>query len=199
MKKTFLMILALLLLITQPGIAVAGNTLKVSYKVEADTDSPYFYSDTNLVGSTEALQSKKKMLLLVKATSTKSRLTTTCRSMDSFGARVKVTDARGGTAGLGNLNSVSVANIQVVEEFQDLPDEVYEEGLDDEYDFYYDHPDWIEDGYVYYSIKANCFFNGKVSLTSSNAYRIYINGSSGPEYSTAELSKRKWSITLVDD
>jgi hypothetical protein len=124
-----------------------------------------------------------------------------CRTMDSFGARVKVTDARGGTAGLGNLNSVLVANIKVIEKFQDLPDEVYEEFSDteNEYELYEDHPDYIEDGYVYYSIEADCLFIGKVSLTSSNAYRIYINGSRGPEYSTAELSKMKWSITLVDN
>jgi hypothetical protein len=198
MKKPFLMILTLLLLLTQNGIAVAGNTLKVSYKVEADTDNSYFLSDTNLVGSAEALLSKKKMILLQKATATKSRLTAICRSMDSFGARVKVTDARGGTAGLGNLNSVSVANIQVVEEFQDLPDEAYEEDFDYEYDSYEDYPDYIEDGYVYYFINANCFFSGNVSLTSSNAYRVYISGSPGPEYSKAELSKMKWSIKLED-
>jgi len=198
MKKPFLMVLTLLLLITQPGIAVAGNTLKVSYKVEADTwEFPHFYSEVNLVGSTEALQSKKKMLARVKATYTKSLLMDICRIMDSFGARVKVTDARGGTAGLGNLNSVLVADVKVVGEFQDLPLSDIEYGI-----AYYDledHPDYIEDGYVHYSIEANCLFIGKVSLTSSNAYRIYINGSRGPEYSTAELSKMKWSITLVDN
>lgn len=204
MKKPFLMVLILLLSVTQTGIAVASNTLKISYEVEADIgyfeDNPSLFSDTNLIGSPEALLSAKKMSILAKAATTKSRLTAICKSMDPFGARIKVTDARGGTAGLSNLNSVFVANIQVSKEISSLPDysEEEDEALQDEYDAYEDYPDYSEDGYLYYFISAKCLFKGSVSLTSSNAYRIYIDGKQGPEYSKAELSKKKWSLTLVD-
>jgi hypothetical protein len=203
-KPVFIFFMVASLTLIQTASASAGNTLKVTYRVAADPgeldDSSALYSDTNLVKSLPAKSALKKLQGVAKSTSTKTKLIAACKLNDAYYARLKVTDARGGTAGLSNLKSVSVAEIKVVENTVDLPDYTEEEQaqLESEYFYYADYPDFIEDGYVYYSIEATCLFSGTVSLISSNAYRIYINGSAGPEYSKAELIKRRWSIILED-
>ncbi len=204
-KTFFVLFLVLFLSTNQIASSLAGNTLKVTYRVQADPgeldDSSSLYSDTHLVQSLAAKSELKRLLGVSKLASTRTKLISACKLDDSYFARLKVTDARGGTAGLSNLKSVSVSEIKVVENIVDLPDYSEEEQseLESEYYYYADYPDYIEDGYVYYSIEAMCLFSGSVSLISSNAYRIFINGSAGPEYSKAELIKRKWSIILVDN
>ena len=189
---------------TQITASAAGSTLKVTYRVTADPseleDSSMMYTATNLVGSTAAATERRKLQAVAKLTSTKSKLISACKLDDSYYARLKVTDARGGTAGLSYLKSVAVTEIKIEENIVDLPDYTEEEAafLEEEYYEYSDYPDYIEEGYVYYSIEATCLFSGTVSLISSNAYRIYINGGAGPEYSRAELIKKKWSIILED-
>jgi hypothetical protein len=204
-SKRYLVIFAVCLFsIAQMGTSFAGNVLKVTYVVEADTgdldDSSSLYTDTFPVGTVDASSAKKRMATVSKSNATKSKLILACKANDSYNARVKVVDARGGTAGLSNLRSVSVTNIKVYENLRDLPEYTEEEAalLDEEYFYYADYPDYVEDGYVYYSIEATCLFSGTVSLISSNSYRIYINGSAGPEYSKSEFDKMKWSIRLVD-
>jgi hypothetical protein len=203
--KSFTIFLPVLLLLsTQIPASAAGNTLKVTYRVPVDTseleDSSMMYSVTHLVGSNAASAERRKLQAVAKLTSTKSKLISACKLDDTYYARLKVTDARGGTAGLSYLKSVTVTEIMVEENIVDLPDYTEEEAafLEEEYYEYSDYPDYIEDGYVYYSIEATCLFSGTVSLISSNAYRIYINGGAGPEYSRAELIKKKWSIILED-
>jgi len=203
--KNFLVILAVCLFsIAQTGTSYAGNVLKVAYAVEADfgdlNDDAYVYSETFPVGTLEAISAKKMITGMAKSSATKSKLMLACKANDSYNARVKVVDARGGTAGLSNLRSVTVINIKVYENLTDLPEYTEEEAalLDEEYFYYADYPDFIENGYVYYAVQATCLFSGKVSLISSNSYRIYINGSAGPEYSKSEFDKMKWSIRLVD-
>lgn len=204
-NKSLFLILLVLASLCQSKVADAATTLKVTYKVNADIGyddvNPDFYSVTQIVGSSQAAIEKKKMEAFAKASSTKAKLTSICKSMDSYNARVKVTDARGGTAGLGNLKSVAVSGIKSVENLANLPDYTDEEqeALEEKYSLYSDYPDYIEEGYVYYSVEATCLFSGSVSLISSNAYRVFINGSTGPEYSRAELAKMKWTITLVDN
>jgi hypothetical protein len=203
-KKSTVLLAVCLISFAQTGIAFAGNVLKVAYAVEADfgdlNDDSYLYSETFPVGTSEAISAKKKITGLAKSSATKSKFMLACKANDSYNARVKVVDARGGTAGLSNLRSISVINVKVSENFADLPDYTEEEAalLDEEYFYYSDYPDFVEDGYVYYSIEATCLFSGTVSLISSNSYRIYINGSAGPEYSKSEFDKMKWSIRLVD-
>jgi len=201
--SVFFMVTSLTLI--QTASSSAGNTLKVTYRVAADPgeldDSSSLYSDTHLVQSLASKSALKKLQGVAKSTSTRAKLIAACKLDDAYFARLKVTDARGGTAGLSNLKSVSVSEIKVVENVVDLPDYTEEEQseLESEYFYYADYPDFIEGGYVYYSIEATCLFSGTVSLISSNAYRIYINGSAGPEYSKAELIKRQWSIILEDN
>jgi hypothetical protein len=203
--KSFTIFLpVLLLLLTQIPASAAGNTLKVTYRVPADPseleDSSMMYSVTHLVGSSAASAERRKLQGVSKLSSTKSKLISACKLDGSYYARLKVTDARGGTAGLSYLKTATVTEIIVESNIVDLPDYTEEEAafLEEEYYEYSDYPDYIEDGYVYYSIEATCLFSGTVSLVSSNAYRIYINGGAGPEYSRAELIKKKWLIILED-
>jgi hypothetical protein len=204
-RTLFVLGVLLTFVFVQTASSMAAISLKVTYRVDAEPneldDSSMMYTETHLVGSTSANAERKKLESFAKQKATKSLLVSACKLNDAFGARIKVIDARGGTAGLSNLNSVSVTSIKVYENIVDLPDytEEEEEELDAEYSYYADYPDYIEDGYVYYTIEAVCLFSGKVSLINSNAYRIFINGDAGPEYSKAELIKRKWSITLVDN
>jgi hypothetical protein len=190
--------------LSQVPAHAAGNSLKVTYRVPADTseleDSSMMYSVTHLVGSSAASVERRKLQAVAKLSSTKSKLISACKLDGSYYARLKVTDARGGTAGLSYLKTATVTEIIVESNVVDLPDYTEEEAafLEEEYYEYSDYPDYIEDGYVYYSIEATCLFSGTVSLISSNAYRIYINGGAGPEYSRAELIKKKWSIILED-
>ena len=68
-----------------------------------------------------------------------------------------------------------------------------EENYDDEWP----DPDFIEDGYRYWTLNFDCLFNSKVAVTTSNTYTFFIDGKAGPEYTRAELSKMKWRLTLV--
>jgi len=203
MKRPFIILLALIFLFSNQGQSNAALVLKVTYKVPLDTDSEDFdsyYSLSYISGSSKDRVEKKKALDLLKTKQIKTKLISGCKYMDVFNARVKITDARNGTAGLGNLKTVTVSEMRVEEQFEDLPDYTEEEYdlLYEEYEFEEDFPDYSKNGYSWYSIEATCLFSGTIAITSSNAYRIYINGESGPEYSRAELVKMKWAVTLVD-
>jgi len=183
MKRPFIILLALIFLFSNQGQSNAALVLKVTYKVPLDTDSEDFdsyYSLSYISGSSKDRVEKKKALDLLKTKQIKTKLISGCKYMDVFNARVKITDARNGTAGLGNLKTVTVSEMRVEEQFEE------------------DFPDYSKNGYSWYSIEATCLFSGTIAITSSNAYRIYINGESGPEYSRAELVKMKWAVTLVD-
>lgn len=203
MKRPFIILLALIFLFSNQGQSNAALVLKVTYKVPLDTDSEDFdsyYSLSYISGSSQDRVEKKKALDLLKTKQIKTKLISGCKYMDVFNARVKITDARNGTAGLGNLKTVTVSEMRVEEQFEDLPDYTEEEYdlLYEEYEFEEDFPDYSKNGYSWYSIEATCLFSGIIAIISSNAYRIYINGESGPEYSRAELVKMKWAVTLVD-
>ena len=203
MKRLLFLLLSIVIASTQTVVAAASNTLKISFKAEAQ--NPYgnpdsLYSDTVLRGSTEDSLVKQKMDKAAKSSGTKSKIISVCKSMNLFNGRIKVTDSRGGTAGLSNLSSVSTYNVKVAKWFPSVPDftEAETEALVDEYGDQENWPEYKEDGYVSYYYTANCLFSGKVSLISSNSYRIYINGRAGPEYLNSELAKMKWSVTLVN-
>ena len=203
MKRPFIILLALIFLFSNKGQSNAALVLKVTYKVPLDTDSEDFdsyYSLSYISGSSKDRVEKKKALDLLKTKQIKTKLISGCKYMDVFNARLKITDARNGTAGLGNLKTVTVSEMRVEEQFEDLPDYTEEEYdlLYEEYEFEEDVPDYSKNGYSWYSIEATCLFSGTIAIISSNAYRIYINGESGPEYSRAELVKMKWAVTLVD-
>ena len=202
MKKLAILALVFLTSITQTHVAEAATTLKVTVReynslwMEADK---YIFVD----GEADALAFKKKITAYAKTSKAKSEALAECKGEDSvyFNTRIKVLDARNGTAGLGNLNTVTVSNMKIAEESSDLPQytEEEEELLSDEYYSYDEYPDYIEEGYVSYYIEFICSNVGKVSLITSNAYKIYIDGDFAGEYSRTELAKKKWSVTFEDN
>ena len=197
-------ILALVVLtsITQTHIAEAATTLKVTVK---EYNSVWMAADRYIFvkGDAEALAFKKKITAFAKTSKAKSESLAECKGEDSvyFNTRIKVLDARNGTAGLGNLKSVTVSNMKIAEESNDLPQYTDEEAelLDEEYFTYDEYPDYIEEGYVSYYIEFICSNSGTVSLITSNAYKVYIDGDFAGEYSRTELAKKKWSLTYEDN
>jgi hypothetical protein len=201
MKRFRLLTLVILLSITQTHVAEAATTLKVTVK---EYNSVWMAADKYIFtdGDSDALAFKKKITAFAKTSKAKSEALAECKGEDSvyYNSRIKVLDARNGTAGLGNLKTVTVSNMKIAEERSDLPQYTEEEAeeLEYEYDYYEDYPDYIEEGYVSYYIEFICSNVGTISLITSNAYKIYIDGDFAGEYSRTELSKMKWSIFFQD-
>lgn len=83
---------------------------------------PFYYGEggggldplpTCLIDSKCSKDNQKKAALLLKKPSTKTAFDLGCKKQDDsyLGSRLKVTNASGATAGLGNLTSVKSANI----------------------------------------------------------------------------------------
>ena len=202
MKKLSILALVILLSITQTHVSEAATTLKVTVK---EYNSVWMAADKYIFtdGESDALAFKKKITVFAKTSKAKSEALAECKGEDSvyYNSRIKVLDARNGTAGLGNLKTVTVSNMKIAEERSDLPQytDEEEEDLQYEYDYYEDYPDYVEGGYVSYYIEFICSNVGKVSLITSNAYKIYIDGDFAGEYSRTELAKKKWSVTFEDN
>ena len=202
MKKLSILALVILTSITQTHVAEAATTLKVTvreYNSVWMAADQYIFTD----GESDALAFKKKITAFAKTSKAKSEALAECKGEDSvyYNSRIKVLDARNGTAGLGNLKTVTVSNMKIAEERSDLPQytDEEEEDLQYEYDYYEDYPDYVEGGYVSYYIEFICSNVGTISLITSNAYKIYIDGDFAGEYSRTELSKMKWSVTFEDN
>ena len=136
MKRLQLLILVILLLITQTHVAEAATSLKVTVKEEV-----WMWlgdeGERNVVSDPETLAFKKRITAYVKTSKAKSDASAECKSDSNyFNKRIKVLDARNGTAGLGNLKSVTVSSMKVVEEIDDLPEYTLGEESDlyNEYD-----------------------------------------------------------------
>jgi hypothetical protein len=152
-----------------------------------------------LVGSKCASDNRKLAAAILKKASTKTAFNLGCKKQDEsyLGSRIKVTSATGATAGLGNLTSVVATNIRWDVDTANTEDWDSEEEYPYEYEE--DDPTYIEEGYEYVYFTADCTYSGTVTLTKSNAYTIYIDGGRGPEYSYAELVKKKWKVVLSDN
>ena len=201
--KTFLKFVIILSLIqfstAQP--TQAAFRLTISYVVPFNDDSGWLSdpSPTCLVDDSKCSKdNQKKAALLLKKPSTKNAFNLGCKEQDDsyLGSRLKVTNASGATAGLGNLTSVASTNIRLERNTASVPDWSGEDRYP--YESEEDDPAYIEDGYVYFEFAADCIYTGGVTLVKSNAYTIFIDGSRGPEYSHGELVKKKWKVTLVD-
>lgn len=200
MKRFQLLTLVILLSITQTHIAEAATTLKVTVK---DVNTIWMYSEisTFIDGDPEIPMYKKRLAAFAKTTKAKSQATAECKDEGVYyNTRIKVLDARNGTAGLGNLKTLTVSTMKIASYLADLPEytEEEEEELEYEYDYREDYPDYIEEGYVSYYLEFTCSHVGAVSLITSNAYKIYIDGNFVGEYSRTELTKMKWSVSLVE-
>ena len=201
MKRFRLLALVILLSITQTHVAEAGYSLKITVK---DVNTIWMYSEksTFIDGDSEIPMYKKRLAAYAKTSKAKSEAVAQCKEEGVYyNTRIKVLDARNGTAGLGNLKTLTVSTMKIASYLSDLPEytEEEDEELDSEYDYYEDYPDYIEEGYVSYFLEFTCSTVGTVSLISSNAYKIYIDGDFLGELSKAELIKMKWSISVLEE
>ena len=209
MRKLPILLLLAIFSVAQTGIAEAGITLKVKYNIEIgsedyeitredlldDEDNNPFTSRVEPIGSAESRIERMNLFKFAKSKAGFSKLTAFCKMTDAYKARVKVIDARGGTAGLGNLKVVSVTDISIVSiTIIDMVPIIDISIIEDD-----DLPKfqgYVREEGVWHAIEYTCQFSGSVSLISSNAYRIFINGMAGPEFTKQELTKMKWDITL---
>jgi hypothetical protein len=179
----------------------AALKLTVQYSVEFSYDDGVVGPDPSsscLVDSKCASDNRKAAIATLKKASTKTTFNLGCKKQDEsyLGSRIKVTSASGATAGLGNFTSVVATNIRWDVETANTEDWDSEEEYPYEYEE--DDPTYVEEGYEYVYFTADCTYSGAVTLTKSNAYTIYIAGERGPEYSYAELAKKKWKVVLTD-
>jgi hypothetical protein len=178
----------------------AAIKLTVQYVTEFDYIEDIAGIDdlTCLIGSKCASDKRKKAAAILKKASTKTAFNLGCRDQEVsyIGSRIKVTSASGATAGLGNLKSVVATNIRLLVGTENTADWLSDD--DYPYENEEDDPTYIEEGYEYVFLTADCLYSGTVTLTKSNAYTIFIAGERGPEYSYAELAKKKWKVVLTD-
>lgn len=200
MRKTTLLATSILLLqfLALPS-SESAIKLTVKYSTPITGDYGPESLSTCLVGSKCTTGNKMKAAVILKKPTTKAAFTAGCKKQDEsyLGSRIKVTSASGSTAGLGNLTSVVATNIrwdvQIDNTLDWLGDGEYPYESEEE------DPSYIEDGYEYVYFTADCLYSGTVTLVKSNAYTIFIAGYKGPEYSYAELVKKKWTVVLVDN
>jgi hypothetical protein len=200
MRRSPLIVLVLLFSITQSGVAEAGYSLKINFTQNARAyELRELRSAIFPVGTAEALIEKTKMYAYAK--NNKNQITKMiadiCKKHYFFNSRIKIKDARGGTAGLGNLKTLKVENIKVSEDFPNYDLNMTDEEvakIEEEYPDITSWPGWIEEGYVLYSINGVCKFSSSVSIISSVAYEVFIKEDLYGEYSRSELIKKKWIL-----
>jgi hypothetical protein len=200
MRKVKLLSLVFLISCTQTGLAEAGFTLKINFTQDSRIyELRQFRSTVFPVGSKEAATERQKMFAFAKANKSdiNRQISEKCKKHYFYNSRLKIKDARGGTAGLGNLNKLKVENVRVLEETANydlnMTSEEFEV-IEEEFPDITDWPGWIEDGYSVYAIDGVCRFSGSVSIISSVAYEVFIKEESYGEYSRSELSKKKWTL-----
>ena len=201
MKRVLQIALVLLFSITQTGVVEAGYSLKINFIQNA---RPYelreFRSAVYPIGTEEALTEKKRMYEYAKANKVDitKKVTEKCKKGYFYNSRIKIKDARGGTAGLGNLKTLKVENIKVSEVIvsYDVNISLEEfELIEEEFPDITEWPGWIENGYAAYAIEGICRFSSSVSIVSSVAYEVFIKDQVYGEYSRSELIKKKWILT----
>jgi hypothetical protein len=200
MKRTFSLVLVLLFLLIQSGLAEAGESIKINFTQNSRAyELREFRSDVFPVGAKEVLAEKKKMLAYVKANKVEinKKITELCKKHYFYNSRIKIKDARGGTAGLGNLKGLKIENVKVSEVIvsYDVNISLEEsEIIEAEYPDITTWPGWIENGYVVYMIESTCRFSSSISIVSSVAYEVFIKDDAYGEYSRSELAKKKWVL-----
>ena len=201
MKRVPLIALVLLFSITQTGVAEAGYSIKINIIQNA---RPYelreFRSAVFPIGTEEAFAEKKRMYayFIANKSDINKKVNEKCKKGYFYNSRVKIKDARGGTAGLGNLKTLKVENIKVSEVIVNYDVNISREDsekIEDEFPDITTWPGWIEGGYAVYMVEGICRFSSSVSIVSSVAYEVFIKDQAYGEYSKSELIKKKWILT----
>jgi hypothetical protein len=201
MRRYLILLFTLLFLTTQSGVAEAAYSLKVTV---TDVNQIWMKGEksTFLKNDPKILAYKNRLTSFSKTSLAKNQAISMCKQEGVYyNKRIKVLDARRGTAGLGTLKTVTVSNIKVLSESVNLPEYSDEEAelLESEYSLYSEYPDYIENGYVDNFLEFQCSIVGVVPTIASNFYQIYLDGDFLGEFSRAELVRMKWSITLRED
>lgn len=201
MRRYFILFFTLLFLTAQSGIAEGNYNLRITV---TDVNQIWMEGEksTFLKNDPKILGYKKKLTSFSKTSQAKNQAMSVCKEEGVYyNTRIKILDARRGTAGLGTLKSITVSNVKVVSRSADLPEYTDEEAefLESEYSLYSEYPDYIENGYVDSFLEFKCSILGIVSTVSSNFYQIYVDGDFLGEFSRSELVRIKWSITVRED
>ena len=200
MKRFPLIVLVIFFSVTQSGLAEAGYSLKINFTQNA---RPYelreFRSDVYPIGTAEALAEKQRIFAFAKTNKSaiNKKIAELCKKHYFYNSRIKIKDARGGTAGLGNLKTLTVENVRVSEIIAsyDVNISLEEfEKIEEDYPDITDWPGWIDDGYTWYAIESVCRFSSSISIISSVAYEVLIKEDLYGEYSRSELIKKKWVL-----
>lgn len=201
MRRYLVLFFTLLFLTTQSGIAEASYSLRITI---TDVNQIWMEGEksTFLKNDPKILAFKSRLTSFSKTSQAKNQAISMCKQEGVYyNTRIKVLDARRGTAGLGTLKSITVSNIKVVSRSADLPEYSDEEAefLESEYSLYSEYPDYIENGYVDNFLEFKCSILGVAPTISSNFYQIYVDGDFLGEFSRSELVRMKWSITVSED
>ena len=206
MKRTpflvlvLVLVLVLLFSLAQSGSAAGGESLKINFTQNSRAyELKEFRSDVFPVGTAEVLAEKKKMLTYVKANKVEinRKISDKCKKNYFYNSRIKIKDALGGTAGLGNLKALRVDDIKVTEVIVSYDININDEEseiISAEYPDITTWPGWTEDGYVVYMIESICRFSSSIPIVSSVAYEVFIKDDAYGEYSRSELIKKKWVL-----
>jgi hypothetical protein len=199
MKKFWILILVILFSVTQIRVAEANWYLKI-FVVE--NQEIFMDGDAGVVhraGTPKALDQKKKYATFLKSSKAKSKANSLCAKSEYRLGRIQVRSSGTSYAGKGVLLFSKVLDLKSVSRIQDIPtyDSTKRSSIIAEYgNDVTMWPDYIQGGYVGYSIKYKCQNDGPVtSVPTYPVYQIYINGGSiVSQISYNELKSWNWSV-----
>ena len=202
MKKLWILVLVILFSVTQTRVAEANWYLKI-YVVEVQ--EIFMDGDAGVVhraGSPKALDQKKKYAAFLKTSRAKSKANSLCAKSEYRLGRIQVRSSGTSYAGIGVLMFSKVLDFKSVSRIQNTPtyDSSKRSALIAEYgDDESKWPEYIQGGYVGYSVKYKCQNDGPVpSVPTYPAYQIYINGGSiTSQISYNELKSWNWSVEFT--
>jgi hypothetical protein len=153
-------------------------------------------------GTPKALDQKKKYATFLKSSKAKSKANSLCAKSEYRLGRIQVRSSGTSYSGIGVLMFSKVLDLKSVSRIQNTPtyDSSKRSALIAEYGN--DEtlwPDYIQGGYVGYSIKYKCQNDGPVpSVPTYPAYQIYINGGAiVGQLSYNQLKSWNWSVEFT--
>lgn len=202
MKKLWILVLVILFTVTQTRVAEANWYLKI-FVVE--NQEIFMDGDAGVVhraGTPKALDQKKKYATFLKSSKAKSKANSLCAKSEYRLGRIQVRSSGTSYSGIGVLMFSKVLDFKTASRIQNTPtyDSSKRSALISEYgDDETKWPEYIQGGYVGYSIKYKCQNDGPVpSVPTYPAYQIYINGGAlFSQLSYNQLKSWNWSVEIT--
>jgi hypothetical protein len=202
MKKLWILVFIILFSVTQTRVAEANWYLKI-FVVE--NQEIFMDGDAGVVhraGTPKALDQKKKYATFLKSSKAKSKANSLCAKSEYHLGRIQVRSSGTSYAGIGVLMFSKVLDFKSASRIQNTPtyDSSKRSALISEYgDDETKWPEYIQGGYVGYSIKYKCQNDGPVpSVPTYPAYQIYINGGAlFSQLSYNQLKSWNWSVQIT--